>query len=132
MKKLIVAAALAVVSFAALVHTAPAARVAEGKAAAAHVSTGRAPALDSVGTVATDRDVLDFDSFSAQPTVFAVPEITIVGIVPVAHRAETDAEHIARLMAKPLRCTEMHDAAWSTESNAAGQVGGNGRVASCL
>ncbi len=102
MKRIIVAAALAVASFVALVHAPTHAHAAKAPV----VAQPDATALESPVVPSAGRDAEDF----ARVGIVEVPEITIVASVPTHHAAvETDAAHMARLMATPLGCGDMHD-----------------------
>jgi hypothetical protein len=114
MRRLIVAAALAVLSFAALAHAPGHAHAsAKAPAAAPVVASHTAPALEA-------------------PVTIELPEQTIVGVAPARHAAakhvETDAEHIARLMSARLSCGDY--AATAGTGEIAGTSGAP-RVARC-
>ena len=111
MRKLIGSAALCVVIFFAATHAHGSAHAA--KAPAAPTDAVAAPALEA-------------------PVAIELPEQTIVATVPAhhaaAHRAETDAEHVARLMSARLACGEYEATAGTGEI--AG-TSGSPRVARC-
>jgi hypothetical protein len=110
MKKLIAAAAALVLGFAALAH---APSRAHAKASASAPAAVAAPAVEA-------------------PLFIELPEQTIAVAAPSHHAAaravETDAQHVARLMATPLRCGDYEASAGTGEI--AG-TSGSPRVARC-